>query len=117
MTSSEPQPAQPTFEQALAELETIVAELEEGQTPLADSLARYQRGVRLLRECYQLLENAERKIELLNRVDSDGQAHSEPFDDQALSLEEKHHARSRRRSRADRGQSSPENVDDSQQLF
>ena len=48
MTSSEPQPAQPTFEQALAELETIVAELEEGQTPLADSLARYERGVKTL---------------------------------------------------------------------
>ncbi len=106
MKTPEPEEKVPTFEEALAELETIVAELEEGQTPLADSLARYERGVRLLRECYQLLERAERRIELLNHVDSDGQAHSEPFDDQALSLDEKVSARSRRRSRADRGQSS-----------
>ena len=85
----ESKPAQLSFEHALAELETIVAQLEEGQIPLAESLARYEQGVKLLRQCYQILENAERKIELLNRVDSDGQAHSEPFDDRDASLEEK----------------------------
>ena len=109
----------PTFEQALAELETIVRELEEGQIALAESLARYERGVKLLKQCYQLLENAERQIELLNRVDSDGQAHSEPFDDRAISLEEKAQSRGRGAVRAARSprQSSPENVDESGQLF
>ena len=40
------------FEQALAELEAILRELEDGTTNLEDSLARYERGVGLLRQCY-----------------------------------------------------------------
>ncbi len=91
--------AQPTFEEALARLETIVAALEEGQVPLAASLARYEEGIKLLKQCYQSLSAAERKIELLSRVDSAGQAQCEPFDDSATSLEEKALSRSRRRSR------------------
>ncbi len=92
--------AQPTFEEALARLEAIVAALEEGQVPLAESLSRYEEGIKLLKQCYQSLSNAERKIELLSRVDSAGQAQCEPFDDSATSLEEKAQSRSRRRSRS-----------------
>jgi exodeoxyribonuclease VII small subunit len=111
--------ARPDFEHALTELEAIVSQLEEGQIPLAESLARYEQGVKLLRQCYQILEKAERKIELLNRVDSDGQAHSEPFDDRDVTLEEKAQARGRRRSRESQTnrQLPPENVDESGQLF
>ena len=90
---------QPTFEEALARLEAIVAALEDGQVPLAESLARYEEGIKLLKQCYQSLSAAERKIELLSRVDSSGQAQCEPFDDSATSLEEKAQTRSRRRSR------------------
>jgi exodeoxyribonuclease VII small subunit len=89
----------PTFEEALAQLDAIVQELEEGQIGLADGLTRYEQGVKLLKQCYQLLERAERKIELLSRVDSNGQVESEPFDDGAISLEEKAETRGRRRSR------------------
>ena len=92
--------SQTNFEEALAQLETIVRELEEGQISLADSLARYEEGVKLLKACYQQLEEAQRRIELLNRVDSEGNAQCEPFDDSAISLEEKAQARGRRRSRA-----------------
>ncbi len=88
-----------SFEEALARLESIVAALEEGQVPLAESLERYEEGVKLLKQCYQSLSTAERKIELLSRVDSAGQAQCEPFDDSASSLEEKAQTRSRRRSR------------------
>lgn len=88
-----------TFEEALARLEAIVCALEEGQVPLAESLARYEEGIKLLKQCYQSLSEAERRIELLSRVDSDGQALSEPFDEAAQSLEEKAQSRSRRRSR------------------
>ncbi len=88
-----------SFEEALERLEDIVEALEEGQIPLAESLARYEEGIKLLKQCYQSLSAAERKIELLSRVDSAGQAQSEPFDDSALSLEEKAQSRSRRRSR------------------
>jgi exodeoxyribonuclease VII small subunit len=89
-----------TFEEALLRLEEIVEALEEGQIPLADSLARYEEGIKLLKQCYQSLSQAERRIEMLNRVDSAGEAQSEPFDDSALSLEEKAQSRSRRRSRS-----------------
>jgi exodeoxyribonuclease VII small subunit len=54
------------FEGAIAELETIVKRLEEGDLPLEQSLALYERGVRLSRFCHARLEEAERRIEILN---------------------------------------------------
>jgi exodeoxyribonuclease VII small subunit len=54
------------FEAAIAELETIVKQLEEGDLPLESSLALYERGVHLSRYCHARLEDAERRIEVLN---------------------------------------------------
>jgi exodeoxyribonuclease VII small subunit len=54
------------FEAALAELETIVKKLEEGDLPLEGSLELYERGVHLSRFCHARLEDAERRIEVLN---------------------------------------------------
>ena len=107
------------FEKALSRLEAIVGALEEGQIPLADALARYEEGIKLLKECYHSLAHAERRIELLNRVDSQGRADSEPFDDSALSLEQKAQSRARRRSRkVDSPAASPQNeIDESGRLF
>lgn len=51
-----------SFEAALAELESIVAAMESGNMPLEESLAKYQRGVELLRECNATLSAAEQKI-------------------------------------------------------
>ncbi len=110
-----PEPA--SFEEALARLEEIVEALEEGQVSLADSLARYEEGIQLLKQCYQSLGQAERRIELLNRVDSEGRAHGEPFDDSALSLEEKAQARSRRKSRAPNDSGEPDEIDGPGRLF
>jgi exodeoxyribonuclease VII small subunit len=73
---------QPTFEQALAELEQAVHDLEEGRIGLAESLARYEQGVRLLKLCHGMLESAERRIEILLGVDAEGNAVTAPFDDQ-----------------------------------
>jgi exodeoxyribonuclease VII small subunit len=53
------------FETAIAELEAIVKKLEEGELPLEQSLALYERGVQLSRFCHARLEDAERRIELL----------------------------------------------------
>ncbi len=89
----------PSFEEELASLESIVHELEEGQLGLGDSLQRYEQGVTHLTRCYQLLEGAEQKIELLLDVDSDGNERSEPFAEAATSLEEKAARRGKRRSR------------------
>jgi len=54
------------FEAAIAELESIVRKLEEGDLPLEQSLKLYERGVELSRFCHARLEEAERRIELLN---------------------------------------------------
>ena len=53
------------FEGAIAELESIVKKLEEGDLPLEQSLALYERGVQLSRFCHGRLEEAERRIEVL----------------------------------------------------
>ncbi len=68
-----------TFEESLTELEKIVAELEGGKLGLSDALARYEEGVKHLKGCQQLLESAERKIELLSGVDAEGNPITEPF--------------------------------------
>ena len=54
------------FEAAIAELESIVKKLEEGELPLEQSLELYERGMKLSRFCHSRLEEAERRIEILN---------------------------------------------------
>ena len=54
------------FETAIAELDTIVKKLEEGDLPLEASLELYERGVQLSRFCHAQLEAAERRIDVLN---------------------------------------------------
>ena len=54
------------FEAAIAELESIVKKLEEGDLALEQSLALYERGVQLSRFCHARLEDAERRIEILS---------------------------------------------------
>src|SRR5947208_130788 len=70
-----------SFEESLEELEKIVAELESGKLGLSDALARYEEGVKHLKGCQQLLEMAERKIELLSGVDADGNPITERFEE------------------------------------
>jgi exodeoxyribonuclease VII small subunit len=86
------------LEEALSRLEAIVRRLEEGQPSLDESLAQYEEGVRLLRHCYQLLEKAERRIELLAGVDAQGNPVLQPFDDRPMTLEEKAQSRDLRRT-------------------
>src|SRR5947209_6601076 len=93
-----PIPDQLSFESALARIEAIVHELEEGQTGLAESLGRYEEAVGLLKQCYGLLERAERRIELLVGADAAGNPLTEPFDDTASTDRDQQSApRSRRR--------------------
>ncbi|MCC7008587.1 MAG: exodeoxyribonuclease VII small subunit [Acidobacteria bacterium] len=53
------------FESAIAELETIVKQMEEGDLPLDRSLALFERGIALSRYCHDQLAAAERRIEQL----------------------------------------------------
>jgi exodeoxyribonuclease VII small subunit len=88
-----------TFEASLEELEQIVVRLEGGQLGLADSLAAYERGVKRLKGCYEMLTAAERRIELVQGVDADGRVKSAPLDDaDSADLADKSASRSRRRT-------------------
>jgi exodeoxyribonuclease VII small subunit len=75
-----PQAESPAFEDALAELERILRSLEDGATSLEESLAQYERGVSLLKCCYQVLRNAEQRIVLLTGADEDGRPALQPFE-------------------------------------
>ena len=55
-----------TFEQALAELEALVARMEDGKLPLEESLAAYQRGAELIRHCESKLTDAQARIAILD---------------------------------------------------
>jgi len=61
-------PAPESFEQAVTELEQILSDLEAGQVPLEQAMARYQRGTALLSYCRVVLSDAERKIEELSKT-------------------------------------------------
>lgn len=54
-----------SFERALDELEQLVQKMEKGEQSLDESLAAYERGVALYRECQKVLEQAELRVRLL----------------------------------------------------
>ncbi len=63
--------AQPArFEEALRELEELVESLEQGDLTLEESLARFERGVTLARECRDSLAAAEQRVQVLLSDDS-----------------------------------------------
>jgi exodeoxyribonuclease VII small subunit len=55
-----------SFEQAVGELEAIVAQMESGQLPLEQSLSAYKRGAELLQYCQSTLAEVEQQIRILN---------------------------------------------------
>jgi exodeoxyribonuclease VII small subunit len=87
------------FEDALKELEAIVGKLEGGKLGLEESLEQYEQGVQHLKQCYQQLRHAERRIELVSGLDATGKVQSVPFDEEDEdSLATKGEARGRRRT-------------------
>ena len=90
-----------SFEDSLASLEHVVHDLEDGNLGLTEALDRYEAGVKHLKRCYQLLDAAERRIELLTGVNEDGTPMTEPFAESNESLAES--AGRRRRPRAKAG--------------
>jgi len=67
------------FESALAELESLVERMEQGETKLEDALQDFERGIALTRACRQSLAEAEQKVQIL--LDQDTDAEPETFDD------------------------------------
>jgi exodeoxyribonuclease VII small subunit len=73
-------PGEQTFEACLAELQGVVRLLEEGALGLEESIAGFERGISLLRHCYQSLEQAEQRIEILTGFDRSGNPIAARFD-------------------------------------
>lgn len=59
------------FEQALEQLTQLVEKLESGQLPLEDSVAAFEKGVKLSRRCEALLDQAEQRLQVLGDQDAD----------------------------------------------
>ena len=56
---------EPSFEKAMAELESIVARMEEGGLTLEQSLAAHKRGLELAKLCRERLESAQQQVRVL----------------------------------------------------
>jgi exodeoxyribonuclease VII small subunit len=69
----------PDFEKSLAELESLVEQLESGDLSLDESLRQFKRGVELTRHCQDVLNKAQQTVEKL--LDVDDESTAVPFDD------------------------------------
>ena len=67
-----------SFEKAMEELETIVADLENGSIELEESIEKYQRGIQLKKHCDQKLKEANMKIDQIE-IDKNGNVTEKPF--------------------------------------
>ena len=69
-----------TFEQALAELESVVSRLERGDVALDESISLYERGAKLRARCQQKLAEAEEKVSKITLGDGGQPTGTQPFD-------------------------------------
>ncbi len=68
---------EPDFEQSLGDLESLVAQMEQGDMSLEESLEAFEQGVRLTRECQQRLAQAEQRVQVL--MEQNGEVVAEPL--------------------------------------
>ncbi len=66
------------FEKALAQLEDLVDEMEQGDLPLEDALKNFEKGIALAADCQQALSKAEQKVTQL--IEKNGELLEKPFD-------------------------------------
>jgi exodeoxyribonuclease VII small subunit len=113
MTNTITQPTSSTqiasFEDGLASLGDLVARLEAGGLGLSESIEAYERGVGILRQLNNELENADARVRLLVRIDEDGQPilADHETDADGLAATERGPTRRRARGKSSRGQSLP----------
>ncbi|MBN1554269.1 MAG: exodeoxyribonuclease VII small subunit [Phycisphaerae bacterium] len=74
-----------TFEAALETLETIVSQIESGKVSLEESIEKYAEGTRLIETCRGILDQAEKKIQLLAKTEGDTLAPEGELADEAES--------------------------------
>jgi exodeoxyribonuclease VII small subunit len=69
--ATETEDAEPVnFEKAMAELEQLVSQMEEGDLSLDDSLQAFERGIKLTRQCQHALSQAELKVKTLTAANT-----------------------------------------------
>ncbi|MCX7085539.1 MAG: exodeoxyribonuclease VII small subunit [Methylococcales bacterium] len=68
------------FEDSLAEIESLVIHLEQGDISLEESLKSFERGINLTRICQKALQDAEQKVQIL--IERNGTQNLEPFTDE-----------------------------------
>lgn len=66
------------FEESMKKLEGIVAELENGNLNLDESVKKFEEGMKIAKQCNTILEDAEKKITIL--LEKDGELKEEDFD-------------------------------------
>ena len=59
------------FEEAIDKLAAIVKELESGEVPLDESIALYEEGMKLSKQCTDILEQAEQKVRFLQQSEEE----------------------------------------------
>ena len=69
--------AKASFEDNMEKLEKIVTELEKGNLNLDDSIAKFEEGIKISKDCNKILEDAEKKITIL--LEKDGEIKEENF--------------------------------------
>jgi exodeoxyribonuclease VII small subunit len=69
--------AELSFEEAIKQLTDIVGKIEQGEIPLADSLAQYERGMALIKQCQTILKSAEKRIEKISNRDLESKESSD----------------------------------------
>lgn len=69
----------PQFEKSLAQLETIVQQMDSGELTLEQSLQSFEKGIKLIRQCQASLSDAQERVQEL--IESNGELQSVDFDD------------------------------------
>ncbi|WP_432697375.1 exodeoxyribonuclease VII small subunit [Marinobacterium sp. YM272] len=70
----------PDFEQSLTQLEAVVERMEQGDLPIEEALKAFEEGVKLTRECQEILEQTEQKVQVL--VEQQGEMKTRPFQEE-----------------------------------
>jgi len=69
------------FEQAMGQVQQLVATLEQGELPLEESLTQYEQGMQLVNQCRDYLNEAELRVEKIMAQQADGSVTTEVLDD------------------------------------
>ncbi len=78
-----PDAKEPSFEESLARLESIVAAMESGELGLDDMIGKFEEGQKLIARCQKRLTDVERRVEALVK-NADGSVSTVPFDERTV---------------------------------